>query len=866
MDSATNMPTNHGGSGVSNGYAFKIRLLEYTHGVGLPNPVYETTEYGPPHEPLFRSQVTMDDITYKSLPGFFNRKTAEYSAAEVALVELAKCGAVEEELIPATFLCQNLVEEYAQKMNYAIPIYRCKSVEGTDNEAGRLARFCCTVEIGGIQYIGGEARTKRQARNKAARTALLAIKKTEPESSGKPIGNSQFSVIPCKKRAIESANKPEETGRKTSKRKIFVDKTNDTQIEGFSNLVIASGTHQEGSKGYRTNAHEVQVEGSEEATRSCQEGRSDVEPIDGDITTQKGVSNGYVFKILLMEYTHRVGLPNPVYETMEYGPSHEPLFRSQVTMNDITYKSLPGFFNRKTAEYSAAEVALVELAKCGAVEELIPETFLCKNLVEEYAQKMKYAIPIYRCKNVEATGRLARFCCTVEIGGIQYIGGEARTKKQARIKAARTALLAIKKTEPESSGKPIGNSQFSVIPCKKRAIESTDKPEETGWKTSKGKIFEDKTNDTQIECFSESVISTGTHQDGSKGYQTNAHGVQVEGSAEAPRSCQEGRYDVEPIEGYITTRKVVSNGYAFKIRLQEYTHKVGLPIPVYETTEYGPSHEPLFRSQVTMNDITYKSLPGFFNRKTAEYSAAEVALVELAKCGAVEEELIPATFLCKNLVEEYAQKMNYAIPIYRCKSVVEGTDNEASRLACFCCTVEIGGIQYIGGEARTKRQARNKAARTALLAIKKTEPESSGKPIGNSQFSVIPCKKRAIESANKPEEIGRKMSKRKIFVDKTNDTQIEGFSNSIIASGTHQEGSKGYRTNAHGVQVEGSEEATRSCQEGRSDVEPIDGDITTWKGTLIAGDSQIVQSNATDSNQSNHKEPHVGNLPSPLEI
>jgi hypothetical protein len=37
----------------------------------------------------------------------------------------------------------------------------------------------------------------------------------------------------------------------------------------------------------------------------------------------------------------------------------------------------------------------------------------------------------------------APFIRTVEIGGIQYIGAAARTKKEAQIKVARTALLAI---------------------------------------------------------------------------------------------------------------------------------------------------------------------------------------------------------------------------------------------------------------------------------------------------------------------------------------------------------------------------------------------------------------------------------------
>lgn len=50
---------------------------------------------------------------------------------------------------------------------------------------------------------------------------------------------------------------------------------------------------------------------------------------------------------------------------------------------------------------------------------------------------MNYAIPSYICN------KQGPYICTVEIGGIQYIGATARTKKEAEIKAARTALLAI---------------------------------------------------------------------------------------------------------------------------------------------------------------------------------------------------------------------------------------------------------------------------------------------------------------------------------------------------------------------------------------------------------------------------------------
>ncbi|KAL5066339.1 hypothetical protein RYX36_028076 [Vicia faba] len=73
----------------------------------------------------------------------------------------------------------------------------------------------------------------------------------------------------------------------------------------------------------------------------------------------QGVSNCYVFKSRLQEST--------------------------VIVNEVRYDSLPGFFNRKAAEQSAAEVALMELAKSSEVNHSITqpvhETGLCKNLL-----------------------------------------------------------------------------------------------------------------------------------------------------------------------------------------------------------------------------------------------------------------------------------------------------------------------------------------------------------------------------------------------------------------------------------------------------------------------------------------------------
>ncbi|KAG6436412.1 hypothetical protein SASPL_101310 [Salvia splendens] len=166
------------------------------------------------------------------------------------------------------------------------------------------------------------------------------------------------------------------------------------------------------------------------------------------------VSNCYVFKSQLQEYCQKMGLITPVYETIKEGPSHEPIFKSAVVVNNVRYYSLPGFFNRKAAEQSAAEVALVELAKsnnvnCG-ISQPVHETGLCKNLLQEYAQKMNYAIPLYDCHKEEREGKVPIYSCVVEIGNIKYIGASAGTKKEAEIKAARTALLAIQTAVPET--------------------------------------------------------------------------------------------------------------------------------------------------------------------------------------------------------------------------------------------------------------------------------------------------------------------------------------------------------------------------------------------------------------------------------
>lgn len=202
-------------------------------------------------------------------------------------------------------------------------------------------------------------------------------------------------------------------------------------------------------------------------------------------TSPSGVSNCYVFKSLLQEYAQKVGLPTPVYETIKEGPSHQPSFKSTVILGGVRYDSLLGFLNRKAAEQSAAEIALMELSKCGESKEstFVPvhETGLCKNLLQDYTQKMNYALPTYTCKRDDTPGKTLPFSCTVEIGGIRYIGAAAKTKKEAEIKAARTALLAIRSSTSAGSENLSMKSQYTVVPPKRKVADTapsqaTEKP------------------------------------------------------------------------------------------------------------------------------------------------------------------------------------------------------------------------------------------------------------------------------------------------------------------------------------------------------------------------------------------------------
>jgi dsRNA-specific ribonuclease len=78
------------------------------------------------------------------------------------------------------------------------------------------------------------------------------------------------------------------------------------------------------------------------------------------------------------------------------------------------------------------------------------ESGLCKNLLQEFAQKNGYPLPQYKITR-QGEDHSPTFTSTVEIAGVSYSGGAAKNKKEAEIKAARTAFLAIQATQPGKS-------------------------------------------------------------------------------------------------------------------------------------------------------------------------------------------------------------------------------------------------------------------------------------------------------------------------------------------------------------------------------------------------------------------------------
>eukprot|EP00258_Populus_trichocarpa_P028499 XP_024444518.1 double-stranded RNA-binding protein 1 [Populus trichocarpa] len=173
-------------------------------------------------------------------------------------------------------------------------------------------------------------------------------------------------------------------------------------------------------------------------------------------------------------------------------------------------------------------------------------------------------------------------------------------------------------------------------------------------------------------------------------------------------------------------KKGLPDNLMYKNRLQEYTQKSSLQLPVYQTLNEGPAHMPRFRSTVWVDGARYRSQKTFLHRKAAEQDVANLALESILK--RVKDEGCPLllgvceqidTVFCKSILNEFAVKVNREKPTYN-------TVQSPGLLPVFISTLVFDGVSYTGDAGRNKKEAEQLAARAVILSL-----------IGNSGSSKI---------------------------------------------------------------------------------------------------------------------------------
>ena len=155
-----------------------------------------------------------------------------------------------------------------------------------------------------------------------------------------------------------------------------------------------------------------------------------------------------MYKNQLQELAQRSCYNLPNYACIREGPDHAPRFKATANFNGDIFES-PGYLSTlRQAEHAAAEVALNSLARKGPVQHLakliLDETGVCKNLLQETAQRAGVPLPVYTTVR-SGPGHLPVFTCKVEVAGLHFTGDPAKTKKQAEKNAAMAAWSAMKK-------------------------------------------------------------------------------------------------------------------------------------------------------------------------------------------------------------------------------------------------------------------------------------------------------------------------------------------------------------------------------------------------------------------------------------
>lgn len=161
-----------------------------------------------------------------------------------------------------------------------------------------------------------------------------------------------------------------------------------------------------------------------------------------------------MFKNQLQELAQRSCFNLPAYACIREGPDHAPRFKATVTFNGEVFESPNYCSTLRQAEHAAAEVALNTLSKRGPAQllasKILDETSICKNLLQENAQRAGVSLPIYTTTR-SGPGHQPVFTSAVEVAGITFPGDPAKTKKQAEKNAAMAAWCAFKQWSTQGS-------------------------------------------------------------------------------------------------------------------------------------------------------------------------------------------------------------------------------------------------------------------------------------------------------------------------------------------------------------------------------------------------------------------------------
>jgi len=177
-----------------------------------------------------------------------------------------------------------------------------------------------------------------------------------------------------------------------------------------------------------------------------------------------------MFENQLQELAQRSCYNMPSYSCIKEGPGPCTKFKAIVDFNGEAFES-PGFFpTLRVAEHAAAEVALKSLQSRTTPQSLtkiLDETGVCKNLLQENAQRAGVPLPVYNTRK-SGPGHQPVFTCTVEVAAMQFVGEPGKTQKQAE----RTPPCPPGARSRKSESQPATQPRVSPFPCSSRNMRS----------------------------------------------------------------------------------------------------------------------------------------------------------------------------------------------------------------------------------------------------------------------------------------------------------------------------------------------------------------------------------------------------------